>query len=124
MMTVVAVGLLWLLAAVLAIILFAAIFFNMKVGMRFRQDLANRIHGLRLGRMLNALGIDIDSYLHSEPVVDIENQITRCTQCANTDECDEKLTSDSIKPDEIAFCNNEKSLQEIAGKTSGTAVNP
>ena len=85
-MTVIAVGLLWLLAAVLAFILFAAIFFNMKVGMRFRQDLANRIHGLRLGKMLNALGIDIDSYLHSEPVVDIENQINRCTQCTNTDE--------------------------------------
>lgn len=124
MITVVAVGLLWGLSALLAIALFAAIFLNMKTGMRFRQGIASRVNQLRLGKMLNALGIDLDTYLHSERIVDIETHINKCEQCVNTSECDEKLTSNAIKPDEIAFCNNEKSLQEISSNRAETIPSP
>jgi hypothetical protein len=123
-LSIIAVGLLGLLAITLAIGLFAAIFLNMKVGIRFRQKLASRVTGLRLGKMLSALGIDIDAYLHSERVTDIENHIKRCEQCANTGECDEKLAESSIKSDQIAFCNNEKSLRELVGNPAETPVSP
>ena len=123
-LSIIAVGLIGLFAITLAIGLFAAIFLNMKVGIRFREKLASRVADLRLGKMLSALGIDIDDYLHSERVTDIENHIKRCAQCANTDECDDKLADNTIKAHQIAFCNNEKSLRELVGNTAETPASP
>ena len=39
---------------------------NVIVGMEFRNKLARKVDALRLNKMLAALGIDINSYLHSE----------------------------------------------------------
>ena len=87
---------------------------NVIVGMEFRRRLARQVHALRLNRMLTALGIDINGYLHSERVIDIEEQIDRCSACQNTETCDDQLTKGTVKAANIDYCNNEQSLQRIA----------
>jgi hypothetical protein len=37
----------------------------------------------------------------------------RCQTGTNTEECDDRLSSDDLDPNGIGFCNNEDSLQEI-----------
>lgn len=86
---------------------------NVIVGMEFRNSLARKVDALRLNKMLAALGIDINSYLHSERVIDIEEHIDKCTACNNTETCDDQLAKGTIQASNIDYCNNEKSLQEI-----------
>jgi len=106
-------GLFALLMAAFAGLLFAAIVFNLRIGRKYRESLAHDIDRLRLSRMLAALGIDVTSYLHNERIVDIQQQMSRCSDCGRTAECDERLTSGSVDAREIGFCNNEQSLQQI-----------
>ena len=101
------------LLAIFAIWLPLAIIFNVRAGMIYREKLAGQIEKLRLGRMLSALGIDIDSYISNERGVDIHDHIERCKACSNIDECDERMASGDITGDTIDFCNNEQSLQEL-----------
>ena len=90
---------------------------NVIVGMEFRKNLARKVNALRLNKMLAALGIDVNGYLHSERVLDIEEHIDRCSACQNTETCDDQLASGSVQADSIDYCNNEQSLQRIvAGK--------
>ncbi|MDH5436352.1 MAG: DUF6455 family protein [Gammaproteobacteria bacterium] len=93
-----------------------AIVFNFNLGKKYRQPVAKKVHQLRLGKMLNALGIDINDYLYNERMIDIQNQIVRCEACNNIEECDEKLADDHLDASEIDFCNNERSLKEIMSK--------
>ena len=86
---------------------------NVIVGMEFRKNLARQVDALRLNKMLAALGIDINSYLHSERVIDIEEQIDKCSACHNTETCDVQLTKGTIQPGNIDYCNNDKALQQI-----------
>ncbi|UCB56087.1 MAG: hypothetical protein JSW45_06035 [Thiotrichales bacterium] len=90
---------------------------NVIVGMEFRKNLARKVDALRLNKMLAALGIDVNSYLHSERVLDIEEHIDRCSTCQNTETCDDQLAQGRVQADSIDYCNNEQSLQRIvAGK--------
>ena len=92
---------------------------NVIVGMEFRKHLARKVHALRLNKMLTALGIDIDAYLHSERVIDIEEHVDRCAACENTETCDDQLARGTINAATIDYCNNEQSLQRIvAGKAA------
>ena len=92
---------------------------NVIVGMEFRKNLARKVDALRLNKMLAALGIDINTYLHSERVLDIEEHIDRCSACENTATCDDQLAKGTIQAGNIDYCNNEASLQQIlAGKTA------
>ena len=86
---------------------------NVIVGMEFRNSLARKVDALRLNKMLAALGIDINRYLHSERVIDIEEHIDKCASCNNTETCDDQLAKGSIQASNIDYCNNEKSLQQI-----------
>ena len=86
---------------------------NVIVGMEFRKSLARQVDALRLNKMLAALGIDINSYLHSQRVIDIEEQIDKCSACQNTETCDDQLVQGSIQSSNIDYCNNEKALQQI-----------
>ena len=86
---------------------------NVIIGMEFRKNLARKVNALRLNKMLAALGIDINSYLHSERVIDIEEHIDKCSACQNTETCDEQLASGTIQASSIDYCNNEESLQQI-----------
>ena len=106
-------GLLALLLAAFMVLLPVAIVFNMKAGMKYRQELARKLDSLRLGKMLAALGMDLNEYLASNPAVDIRDQMERCNACDNTEECDDKLSSNAIDADRIGFCNNEESLRDL-----------
>jgi len=106
--------LLGLLVTLLTALLFITIIINMKRGRKYRQALATKVTQLRLNKMLVALGIDTNAYIHDEHVADIYNHMKHCEECSNTDECDDALSGDKINPYEIGFCNNEQSLQKIA----------
>lgn len=95
------------------VLLAIAIVFNFRAGMKYRSALAERLDTLRLGRMLGALGIDIDSYLARERVVDIHQQMQRCSECDNVAPCDAGLAEGTLKPDNIGFCSNEQALQDL-----------
>ncbi len=86
---------------------------NVIVGMEFRKRLARQVNALRLNKMLSALGIDINTYLHSERVIDIEEHIDKCSSCQNTEICDDQLAKGTIQASNIDYCNNEESLQHI-----------
>jgi hypothetical protein len=96
------------------VLLSVAIVFNTRAGMKYRQGIAEQVQRLRLGKMLTALGIDMDSYLSGERVVDIREQIERCNRCTNTDECDTELSAGTVDSSSISYCNNEATLQKIA----------
>jgi hypothetical protein len=109
----VALGVLALVLAAFLVLLPVAIIFNMKTGMKYRQELAHKLDRLRLGKMLAALGMDLNEYLATNPTVDIKHQMERCTACTNTEECDDQLAINAIDADSIGFCNNEESLRHI-----------
>jgi hypothetical protein len=95
--------------------LFLAIIFNVKAGIKYREPLAKKLHMLRLSKMLSALGISTFEYLHTESLVTINEQMDRCSECTNTDECDDNLSS-NIDINHIDFCNNESSLKNMLSK--------
>ncbi len=87
--------------------------FNVKSGVLYRRNLARKINDLRLSRMLAALGIDINRYLHNERVIDISEQMNRCVTCENTQTCDEDMLKGKVSVDHIDYCNNEQTLKEM-----------
>lgn len=115
-LTIIALVLLATLLVTFSVLLPVAIVFNVRAGEKYRQGLAEKVNRLRLGKMLAALGVDIDVYLNSERSLEIQQHIDRCAACGNTAECDDKLAKQDIDPDHIGFCNNEASLREIAKK--------
>ena len=86
---------------------------NVINGLGFYRSLEKELGRLRLNRMLEALGINKGMYIHQNAVSDIRQQMENCASCHNTEECDEKLARGELEADEIDFCNNEASLQEI-----------
>ncbi len=105
-----------MLVSVFSVSLFLAIIFNVKAGIKYREPLARKLQTLRLGKMLSALGVNTVEYLHSESMVTINKQMDRCAECANTEECDDNLSANSVSLNEIDFCNNESSLKNMLSK--------
>ena len=116
LVSIAAVLLLGLLLATFMVLLPVSIIFNTRAGMKYRRGMAEQLARLRLGKMLTALGIDTDSYLSSERVVDIQKQMERCDACANTEECDTRLGAGAVDAGSIDYCNNEASLRDITGQ--------
>ena len=114
--TIIALLVITLILVTFSVLLPVAIVFNVRAGEKYRKGLAETVNRLRLGKMLAALGVDIDRYLNSERSLDIQQHIDRCNTCDNTAECDDRLARRDIDPDRIGFCNNEASLREIANK--------
>lgn len=114
--SVVTILLLGLLLTTFSIWLSVAIVFSTRSGIKYRQALAEQLAQLRLGKMLAALGIDTDSYLSRERAVDIHKHMQRCATCNNTEECDTRLDQGAMDVASISYCNNEESLQKIAGQ--------
>lgn len=56
--------LLGLLVTLLTALLFIVIIFNMRRGRKYRQALAGKVAQLRLNKMLVALGVDTNAYIH------------------------------------------------------------
>jgi hypothetical protein len=111
-------GLLAVLTLAFTVSLVSAIVFNVNAGRKYRKALANSVDQLRLSKMLTALGIDVDTYLHTERVVDIQQNMDLCSACENVEECDDQVSKGALDAADISFCNNEQSLQEIARKNS------
>jgi len=114
--TIIAMILLTLVLLTFSVLLPVAIIFNVRAGERYRRGLAERVNMLRLGRMLGALGVDINVYLNTERSLDIQHHMDRCAACENTAECDDKLARNAVDPDHLGFCNNEASLREMTRK--------
>ena len=118
LLTLIPAAVLVLVLAAFLLLLPVAIVFNYRAGMKYRTALAAQLNALRLGRMLGAVGIDIDVYLSSERVVDINQHIKRCSECLNVGPCDAGLADGTLTTDSISFCNNEQSLRDIARRIS------
>lgn len=114
--SVIVIILLVILILAFTISLFLTIIFNVRVGITYREPLAKKLHSLRLSKMLTALGINVNEYLHTVNVATINQQIDRCTDCASTKECDDNLSNNSIAINEIDYCNNESSLKDMLTK--------
>ena len=104
-------GIFGVLAIAFGALLLAAILRNLKTARRYRSEIKSRLSDLRLSRMLSLHHIDRDAYLHSESVLEIEQQMARCTRCAQTSRCDEVLAAN--READTAFCVNDGDLQAI-----------
>lgn len=89
------------------------IMINLINGRKFHHALEQEFDRLRLGKMLNALGINKTAYIYQTNVNDIHKQMDSCSNCDNTSECDDKLSNEEIDITEINFCSNEAELKEI-----------
>jgi hypothetical protein len=70
--------------------------------------------------MLGLKGIDQDTYVHTQPVLDIEQQMQRCASCDQTQRCDTALAVSNAEAD-TDFCSNAAELQEIRRKLESAA---
>ncbi|MBT8120603.1 MAG: hypothetical protein KJN89_12900 [Gammaproteobacteria bacterium] len=86
---------------------------NLINGRKFHHKLEQEFSRLRLSNMLAALGISKKDYIYQNSVKDINQQMQNCSDCSNTDECDEKLADSKIDITDIEFCNNEADLKEL-----------
>jgi hypothetical protein len=89
---------------------------NVIVGRTYRQALRAELSSLRLGRMLSALGINRELYLHQQKTRDIHQHMQRCRECDNSDVCDEQLCEKNIDVNDINYCNNAEPLKSIVAK--------
>ena len=106
-------GALVLLVTVFALRLSYTIVINLINGRKFHHALEQEFSKLRLSNMLTALGINKTEYIYQTSVKDIHQQMKSCSDCKNTDECDEKLATPEVNVTEIEFCNNEADLKTI-----------
>ena len=80
-----------LLVLIIVAVIISSITDNFRVGLRLREDLAQRVKYLRLDKMLAKRNIKREHYLHEETITNIENQIRSCESCSVTKKCDEAL---------------------------------
>jgi len=111
-------GALALLIAGFMLRLFYTIATNLINGRKFHHSLEQQFNKLRLSSMLSALGINKTDYIYQTSVKDITRQMNNCSDCTNTDECDEKLATTEVAISEIEFCNNEAQLNELKQQQS------
>lgn len=106
-------GVLVLLLTVFILRLSYTILINLVNGRKFHHALEQEFSKLRLSNMLTALGISKTDYIYQSSVRDIKQQMKSCSDCSNTEECDEKLAAADIDIEDIEFCNNEADLKEL-----------
>ena len=103
-------GLIAVIIGVLAVSFVWLISRNMQQGREVREQLAERIRGLRMSKMLSALGLDFNGYLHKVPLHRISESMHNCETCPTTAQCDQVLKQESVTPQEIDFCPNQNCL--------------
>ncbi len=106
------------LSAIFIILLVVAIVRNLKDGKRYRQGMAGQLSRLRLARMLGVHRIDQNTYLHTQPVLSIRDQMKHCAECTHTEQCD-KLLDEGVG-DQSGFCQNDEALRKVR-ETPGPA---
>jgi len=116
--TIIVGGALVLLLTIFILRLSYTILINLVNGRKFHLSLKQELSKLRLSKMLAALGINRTDYIYQTNVKDIHQQMKNCSDCTNTDECDEKLTAPALDVTEIEFCNNEADLIDMKRQQS------
>lgn len=86
---------------------------NLINGRKFHHALEQEFARLRLSKMLTALGISKTDYIYQSSVKDILQQMKSCSDCDNTQVCDEKLAVPEVEITDIEFCNNEAELKGL-----------
>jgi hypothetical protein len=114
-------GIFVILGVAFTTLLLVAILGNLKTARRYRQSIGDRLSGLRLSRMLMHKGIDQDTYLHTQPVLDIEQQMKRCADCDATERCDVELAASNNDEQIAEFCVNDSELKAIRRKLESAA---
>ncbi len=94
---------------------------NMRQGREFRRNLAQSLQQLRLSKMLTALGLDTNLYLHKSSVHNIKQHMSKCENCSTTGACDEKLSQPTFQHAELEFCPIQEGLVEFSTTTSKAA---
>jgi hypothetical protein len=94
---------------------------NMQQGREFRKNLAQSLQQLRMSKVLIALGLDTNVYLHKVSVHNIKQQMSKCENCATSGSCDEKLAQKSIQPSDIEFCPIQENLFQFSALTDKAA---
>jgi hypothetical protein len=84
----------------------------------YRQDLIKSVKALRIHKMLGRLGISNRRYFCKMLSTEVENQLIRCQQCANTAECDAVLEGGK-SIDESTFCPNFAELSRLSRRRPG-----
>jgi len=107
------------LSMAFAVLLLAAIINNLRTARRYRQKIGKRLADLRLSRMLSRHRIDQDTYLHTQPILDIDEQMQRCAECAQTQRCDRVLAENTGT--DTSFCGNDEELQQMKDKLGSVA---
>jgi hypothetical protein len=107
------------LSVAFVVLLLAAITNNLKTASRYRQNIGKKLSSLRLSRMLSFHHIDRKAYLHAQPILDIEEQMTRCSNCAETQRCDQVLAENANA--DTTFCDNDDELQQLKNKLGSAA---
>ncbi len=92
---------------------------NLETGRAYRKKLALGLEKVRLGKMLKSLGLDTDRYLHQESVVDIHQQITKCSECKTTDQCDSHSQPTVTT---IEYCPNQAALKALSATEAKTGT--
>ena len=90
-----------------------AIYKNTHNAEKYRNDISEKISGIRLNKMLKHLSINKQQYLHKQPINVIHQNIIRCDNCKDKPICDETLPQ-ANENTSLDFCPNENILKNIA----------
>jgi hypothetical protein len=90
---------------------------NMQQGREFRRNLAQGLQPLRMSKVLSALGLDINLYLHKLSVHNIKQHMSKCENCSTTGACDEKLSQPTIQHAELEFCPIQEGFIQFSTST-------
>lgn len=90
---------------------------NLRQGEKYRDELEQRVSGLRLGAMADHIGVSTMGLVHKVTVVDLHKQMDRCGSCDQTVACDKVLKAgvDASEASVPSFCANSEQLSELAG---------
>ncbi len=94
---------------------------NVITGQSYRQALQAEIATLRMDRMMAALGINRQRYLHQQRTLDIHQHMQSCRECKNTDTCDHQLATKMVDKNTIDYCNNAESLRNVIDQQNETS---
>jgi uncharacterized protein DUF6455 len=86
---------------------------NVIVGRKFRDRLMSRLEQLPIIKMLGKHEIDVNKYLHSVPIVDIEKQLHNCNECSSKKECRETLEQEGKAEAAYSFCPNDEDFKQL-----------
>jgi len=85
---------------------------NFMTGKSFRIPYQDRIAQSRFGQMLKKRNIDVQTLLHCQSIIEIENQLNNCHSCLKTAECDRVLEKERLSEIDFSFCPNNSVVSQ------------